>query len=1650
MVGLIFVLCAVWKYDVRPTDQCCVCVSQVANERQVGGSTSWMPSVVLEGRVTRSVGSLSGENGIDARFIELYVHDAMYGHSAEDAQQPSVIATHRGHKLVLPASASVPERRRVAQLFEQIFAYVSSTNEFVAACVCAAEEMQNMDEADIRHTVLLIAGKRTREQIAQEQVGGRSPFAVHAGQHGRLRGMPEMCILCPRVVAENEQSAVVVNLRQGGGLQRVPLESRAFDALYNVLLHPTGYVGWEDNMPVRTEGAAFRSLPVSARTSSGNEPRGSSALNPANKVSMCQYYAYRFHWRRGSMRTDNCMFMTNRLFQEFACVAFWRIETARLTIHRLQQRDAREASVDELQDYARQMRTNGDAEAIGRISYIPASFVGGPTDMYARYQDAMASVLHHGPPSLFITMTANPKWPEVAASLAYGQSRSDRYDIIARVFHAKLDELLNDLKSGMLGQQIACVYVIEFQKRGLPHAHIVVILAGNDRPVTGQQVDELSSAEIPPLPPADDTSEMANVQRKLRALVLEHMIHNDCSGPEGRKCPCYDDRKACCGAGFPFAHADATTMGDERAKVGLRRRRGQQWSADVNGRTVTNKWVVPYNAALLLKYQCHLNVEVVTATHAIKYLFKYLFKGADNASAAIHAVSTELGDMIGRYQDRRYLGSSEAFWRIFKFKIHDLTDTVERMAVETPEDRYAFRLPTSVRFFAYDFPMCRCVVRRMKHYRKGNELQAAAAAGELKKKHVEAFVEYCCDDARLTDASTAWRTATVTMFPYHHTFKDGEWRVRRNHTPALARMYAVHPNKGDTFYLRMLLCTLTGADVRQLHEQLHGREECSVCMTNMADMQMRCCNGRQVMCSACINVVRPRRNDEGDVLHGGQKPCPFCNAIPLDAVRRPLPSPTVHSLKGNQATFQDKCDELGLLQNDGEWARAMTDAAQTAMPGELRSLFLHIVCHCMPKEPAALFERFYKELGDDFRRELEQLNMASDQNTRTCTLFDLREALDANASENEKQALRRLPDLTADERALIERLGRTASEPLAYVYEYDQSTEWLRFEEKMAQCRTIEAQRTLIEAVIEVVESPEHQLTTFLDAPGGCGKTYCLNCLLSYFRSQGLVVLAIASTGIAALQLIGGKTVHTAFKVPIDVTGSRTGQFSLKIDAKSALGKLITSRLDLIVWDEVPMTHIDIFESVDHTMRIMREDDRPFGGVNVLLAGDFRQTLPVVRGADRGKQVAASILHSPSFRPFAPTHLITNVRVELCKLHDPERAGLLDMWSRTLLAIGDGKYLVENNDDQACKGLSNLPDIVNTSPIASTDDIDRMIRESIGDIGALSQLSTDDLIETNALQASILCPHHESVNYINDRCLASWTGDAVVKRSMDYYDNPDDARVITLEQLNASTPTGSPPARLELKVGMPLIMLRNMSEGLMNGTRMILVEIRHHILKCVVLNGRNSGQTVYLPRYTFKHEGPDQPLVWTRRQFPVKPCWAMTINKSQSQTFNCVAVCLVHIATNSSGTITVNKADCFAHGQLYVALSRCGDPDKVCVYTTRDNHQQAVTVNIVYPEALLIPPAHLFATRATSDVPWTDICGDDLAEPDLRTHLLQYDNFDVPWHGYVYDDLYGQCWNGSIGNPLDIVNNLTDLECEQWFNYDILPEEYAQCAECTE
>lgn len=99
----------------------------------------------------------------------------------------------------------------------------------------------------------------------------------------------------------------------------------------------------------------------------------------------------------------------------------------------------------------------------------------GQRHMHEYAQDAMSYVRHYGRPDLFITFTCNPKWADIKDNLFEGQTSADRHDITARVFREKLKKLMDLIvKLRVFGEVRCYMYSIEWQKRGLPHAHILI------------------------------------------------------------------------------------------------------------------------------------------------------------------------------------------------------------------------------------------------------------------------------------------------------------------------------------------------------------------------------------------------------------------------------------------------------------------------------------------------------------------------------------------------------------------------------------------------------------------------------------------------------------------------------------------------------------------------------------------------------------------------------------------------------------------------------------------------------------------------------------------------------------------------------------------------------------------------------------------------------------------------------------------------------------------------------------------------------------------------------------------------------------------------------------------------------------------------
>ena len=175
--------------------------------------------------------------------------------------------------------------------------------------------------------------------------------------------------------------------------------------------------------------------------------------------------------------------------------------------------------------------------------------------MTQNYLDAMAIVKRFGKPDFFITMTANPAWEEITRELRKGETAANRPDLTARVFHIKLKVLLQKLlKEKVLGEVVAYTWVIEFQKRGLPHAHILLIVRPEDKPKTPEDVDARICAELPDPDKPD--------QQELLGIIMGSQIHGPCGAQRGRPdAPCIQP-DGTCAKGFPKAFVEKTELRD--------------------------------------------------------------------------------------------------------------------------------------------------------------------------------------------------------------------------------------------------------------------------------------------------------------------------------------------------------------------------------------------------------------------------------------------------------------------------------------------------------------------------------------------------------------------------------------------------------------------------------------------------------------------------------------------------------------------------------------------------------------------------------------------------------------------------------------------------------------------------------------------------------------------------------------------------------------------------------------------------------------------------------------------------------------------------------------------------------------------------------
>lgn len=406
----------------------------------------------------------------------------------------------------------------------------------------------------------------------------------------------------------------------------------------------------------------------------------------------------------------------------------------------------------------------------------------------------------------------------------------------------------------------------------------------------------------------------------------------------------------------------------------------------------------------------------------------------------------------------------------------------------------------------------------------------------------------------------------------------------------------------------------------------------------------------------------------------------------------------------------------------------------------------------------------------------------------------------------------------------------------------------------------------------------------YIDAPGGTGKTFLLNLILAKVRAQGNIALAVASSGIATTLLSGGRTAHSTFKLPINL--NHIEYPACNISKNTGTAKLF-KKSKIIVWDESTMSHKNALEALDRTLQDLRGNRNLMGNMVVLLACDFRQTLPIIARGTMADELQACLKNSyiwPAVRKFK---LTTNMRVYL------SGANPTDKYADQLLNLGKGKFA---ND---------------RSVIGFPENFCNMVEDLIGlEEKVFPNIKSNFENYQWLTERAILAPKNECVNIINTRILQKLPGAVKSYVSIDTVVDINNAVHYPTEFLNSLEPPGMPPHNLTLKIGSSIMLLRNLdAPKLCNGTRLMVKTLLPNVIEAVILTGCAKGEDVFIPKIPLIPT--DLPFEFKRLQFPLKLAFAMSINKSQGQSFKVVGLNLLD--------------PCFSHGQLYVGCSRVGN-----------------------------------------------------------------------------------------------------------------------------
>ncbi len=400
-------------------------------------------------------------------------------------------------------------------------------------------------------------------------------------------------------------------------------------------------------------------------------------------------------------------------------------------------------------------------------------------------------------------------------------------------------------------------------------------------------------------------------------------------------------------------------------------------------------------------------------------------------------------------------------------------------------------------------------------------------------------------------------------------------------------------------------------------------------------------------------------------------------------------------------------------------------------------------------------------------------------------------------------------------------------------------------------------QREVYDLVLQAVEEKQGGVF-FVNGCACAGKTFLYRAILARVRSQRKIALAVAGSGIAALLLDGGRTAHSHFRILVNCEAESV----CFIRTNSALPELLC-KTSTIIWDEAPTCHRFSVEAFDRTLQDVMKSDQPFGGIVVVLGGDFRQTLPIIPKGKREDIVGATLTRSHLWLHVTFTNITDNMRLRNMNANDTERQSAIE-FTEWVLALGNG----------------TLPNLTPTDYDNSIEDdwiklpTDLLLPSNENTLEKLITFVYENTLTAPVpgflMDRAILTPKNDDVMAINNQMLALANGEEHEYLSVDIVadedqtmranhhdirpDKENNAYMYPSEFLHSINPSGFPPHRLRLKVGVPIILLCNLNQakGLCNGTHLIVRKLAARVLETEIISSDNADTVAMIPRIVLR------------------------------------------------------------------------------------------------------------------------------------------------------------------------------------------------------